>query len=442
MSLPIAIQSVVFYVVSCTPYYNFRAHQRSKAQAKKERAEKTRIQGQYPEMYQHPDPFNTNPYWSEEIMIGPHIETRKYQSAAKNESQKRLASAGKDVNSVAGSSIHIGSAHIGSTPTVVPEHETLSLSTSYSDDWNRKRYQREDEELWGHDISRAQRLMDAIKQAGSSAGRRIEASLGMEPREITEEDRREFYFAPKNPPVNDHHPPIVRQKPLHQDGHKWMLQPPPPAKVMEGKVPVSRTTSVASHLSRKTTSSDSPALSRRMHERVVEAKLKSGELPTDKDLVASRLSPTNGSRRSAALSSYTMRSRSFSIESSEISEGLVVPTRNRTRRSKRTRPVATPNGESSDDADFFDLKPSDQLTANTKIARRPKLETVASSESCEIPKSSFQQVETGTSDTTTSMVAKLSEIANLPASQTAETLVEAAPEHNIQTKTATAVVSA
>ena len=253
------------------------------------------MQGQYPEMYQHPDPFNTNPYWSEEIMIGPHIETRKYQSATKSESQKRLASAGKDANSVAGSSIHVGSTHIGSSPTVVPEHDTLSMSTSFSDDWNHKRYQREDEEIWGHgDISKAgHRLMDAIKQAGCSAGRRIEATLGMEPREITEEERREFYFAPKHPPVNDHHPPIVRQKPLHRDAHKWMLQPPPPAKFMEGKVPVSRTTSVASHLSRRTATSESPALSRRMHEKVMEAKLKSGELPTDQDQAASRMSPVD-----------------------------------------------------------------------------------------------------------------------------------------------------
>lgn len=409
MSLPIALQSVAFYVVSCTPYYNFRSHQRSKAKAKKERAEKTRIQGQYPEMYQHPDPFNTNPYWSEEIMIGPHIETRKYQSATKSESQKRLASAGKDANSVAGSSIHVGSTRIGSSPTVVPEHDTLSMSTSFSDDWNHKRYQREDEEIWGHgDISKAgHRLMDAIKQAGSSAGRRIEATLGMEPREITEEERREFYFAPKHPPVNDHHPPIVRQKPLHRDAHKWMLQPPPPAKFMEGKVPVSRATSVASHISRRTTASETPALSRRMHEKVMEAKLKSGELPTDQDQAASRMSPVDGQRRSAALSSYTFRSRSFSIESSEISEGFAAPARRPTKRSKRTRPVVTPNEESSeDDTDFYELKPSGSsatATTTTKAAVRPQLETVDSSESSDVPKRSQNKVS---------------------ASMTAETLVE------------------
>ncbi|KAJ1334098.1 DUF5588 domain-containing protein [Microdochium nivale] len=434
MSLLIAIQSVVFYVVSCTPYYNFRAHQRSKTQAKKERAEKTRIQGQYPEMYQHPDPFNTNPYWSEEIMIGPHIETRKYQSASKNESQKRLASAGKDVNSIAGSSIHVGSTHIGSSPTVVPENETLSISTSYSDDWNRKRYQREDEELWGSDIVKARhRLMDAIKQAGTSAGRRIEATLGKEPREITEEERREFYFAPRHPPVNDHHPPIVRQKPLHQDAHKWMLQPPPPAKIMEGKVPVSRTTSVASRVSRKTTSSDSPALSRRMHERVVEAKLKSGELPTEQDMAANLMSPTTSQRRSAAMSSYTARSRSFSIESSEISEGLAVPTSKRTRRAKRTKAVATPDEESSDDAEFYQLKPSKSSATNTsKVAKRSNLETVSSS----------QQVENGPADGASKKVMEESQVTNLAVSHTAQTLVEAMPESTGPAKTAPVAISA
>ena len=112
-------------------------------------------------------------------------------------------------------------------------------------------------------------------------------------------------------------------------------------------------------------------------------------------------------RRSAALSSYTFRSRSFSIESSEISEGFAAPARRPTRRSKRTRPVVTPDEESSeDDTDFYELKPSGSSAAanSTKAAMRPQLETVDSSESSDVPKRSQNN--------------------KVSASMTAETLVE------------------
>ncbi|OTA91272.1 hypothetical protein M434DRAFT_52129, partial [Hypoxylon sp. CO27-5] len=267
MSFGVAVQSAVFYVVSCAPCLQARHHQKSKARAKKEREEKARLQAENPGVYQHPDPFNTNPYWSEEIMMGPRIQ-------AKN--------SGQESSCVTESSTRVDSMSPGSSHTAVVEDGKLSFSTTLSDDWNRKRYQREDEELWGqgHDISRTgHKLMDAIKQAGSSAGRILEASLGKEPKPVTDEDRHNFYFAPRNPPVNEYHPPIVRQRPIHKDGNKWMLQPPPPAKIMEGKVPVSRSGSMASHISRKTTMSDGPNLGRLVHERTVEAKLRSGEFP-------------------------------------------------------------------------------------------------------------------------------------------------------------------
>ncbi|KAI1244649.1 hypothetical protein MGN70_014525 [Eutypa lata] len=386
MSFCVAVQSAIFYIASCTPCHQARHHKRSIAKAKEAREAKDRIRAEYPDAYQHPDPFNTNPYWSEEIMMGPHIEKKEYKATRKNTSQRGLHSAGNDQVSTAGSTAAAGSPHLGSSPTVVAEDHTLSVtSTSISEDWNKKRYQREDEELWGHEFSRAgHRLMDAIKQAGSSAHRRIEASLGMEPKPVTDQDRATFYFAPKNPPVNDYHPPIVRQRPAHKDAHKWMLQPPPAAKVMEGKVPVSRTGSMASHLSRKTTTSESPALGRLVHERAMEAKLRNGESPSEHELIPSRSRPdsrrTNtGSTIHARQSWQSARSRSLSTASSDASEG-----RRRRKAKRRATLVATPDSETSEDDDvFYKLKSSDPNAKSTKVARRPKLRTITSSQASE-----------------------------------------------------------
>ncbi|KAI2616487.1 hypothetical protein GGR54DRAFT_227182 [Hypoxylon sp. NC1633] len=377
MSFGVAVQSAIFYVVSCTPCLQARHHQKSKAKAKKEREEKARIQAENPDMYKHPDPFDTNPYWTEEIMMGPRILSKKYTGGnGKNNSQKRLNSSGKESTSVVGSSTRIDSMSPGSSHTAVAEDAKLSFSTTLTDDWNRKRYQREDEELWGHEVSRTgHKLMDVIKQAGSSvAGRILEAKLGKEPKPVTEEERHNFYFAPRNPPVNEYHPPIVRQKPTHKDANRWMLQPPPSAKVMEGKVPVSRSGSLASHLSRKTTMSDGPNLGRLVHERAVEAKLRSGELPTDYDST-----PTlhkSVTRKNTTLSrSYqthrVTRSRSLSLESSDASDGPSI------RRSYRGRQPVSVDFDTSDEEYF--LRSSDSFGRGRRVARRPKLQPISSS---------------------------------------------------------------
>ncbi|KAI0429398.1 hypothetical protein F5Y09DRAFT_260354 [Xylaria sp. FL1042] len=273
MSFSVALQSLVFYVVACSPCHQAIHQRHLKQEAKKQREaqQAERAHGGY----QQPEPFSTNPYWSEEISMGPHIERKKYKST----SQRRLTSAGGDTVSVGGSSIVVNhpnsttspvsltkenekpTASIGQgsiisitkidTPSSIDENGYLSspdMTTDLPHNWNHKRYQREDEELWGSELSRTgHKLMDAIKHAGSSAGRFIESSLSKDAKQIDDDDDYEGsrYFLPVNPPVNDYHPPIVRRTPF-KGAVQWMVQPPPPAKLMEGKVPVSRGSSIAS----------------------------------------------------------------------------------------------------------------------------------------------------------------------------------------------------
>ncbi|KAF7542751.1 hypothetical protein G7046_g10118 [Stylonectria norvegica] len=227
MSFPAALQSAVFYIVACTPCAKVRHRQKTRVRAKKERQEKAKFEADQPDLYQHPSPFNTNPYWQEEITMGPTLPKK---SASKNSSQRGLASAGRD--SVAPSvsehtNITDSHTNIGDSTLAITEDGNLS------DDWNRRRgYQREDEELWGQ--WSGQKLMDAFSKARGSAGRLIESTLGIE-KEVTDEERREFYFTPKNPPINDYHPPVVSSKMPSKSAHRWMLQPPPSAMIMKAK---------------------------------------------------------------------------------------------------------------------------------------------------------------------------------------------------------------
>ena len=217
-----------------------RHRHKAKVQAKKEKEAKAQLESEQPGMYHHPSPFNTNPHWQEEITRGPSLPKK---SSVKNSSQRGLRSSGGDSTAPNPSDLtNIGGSRLSmmESSTAIPEDDALST------DWNtRHGYQREDEELWGQSFGH-NRFRDAISKASHSAGKLIESKLGT--KEVTEQDRRDFYFAPKVPPVNDYHPPVISNKAPNAGAHQWMLQPPPPAKVMEGKIPVNRTTSSATHV--------------------------------------------------------------------------------------------------------------------------------------------------------------------------------------------------
>lgn len=370
MSLPIAIQSAVFYFVACTPCAKIRHRQKAKAEAKKERKEKAKLVTEQPGLYRHPSPFNTNPYWESEIALGPSLPKK---SASKNSSQRGLNSSGKDSDAPSVSectNVADSRTNFGDSSTFVPGSDG-----GLSDDWNRKRgYQREDEELWGQ--WSGHRIMDAFSKAKDSTARLFEGKP-MAEKEVTEQARRDFYFSPKNPPVNDYHPPVVSSKLPHRDAHRWMLQPPPPAKIMEGKVPVSRNVSSGSKSSGRTNPSEEGNLGRRVQEKLVRERMQRGEgTPTEAELIDSLFATR--SDRSLSFN----RSRSMSLDGVDESVELVFERRQRA----RSKPKAAPPGAGPDDDDE-EMPPTPSRTSgsrngntgSTRVAQRPKLETIDSS---------------------------------------------------------------
>lgn len=216
-------------------------------------------------------------------MMGPGpLKKKGDKGGSKNASQRGLNTGGQG-SSYAGS---------GATSTDASSPTVVEGSRISGEGWNRKRYQREDEALWGHEIQGpTQRIMDAIAKAGSTAGRLLEGRLSKSSPSVEEENPRSYYLA-KNPPVNDLHPPVVSTRPANREETRWMLQPPPAAKIMEGKERVNRNRADSNGSSRR--GGEGTPLSRQVTERLVDAKLQRGETPSFPELRS--LSSRPGSR--------------------------------------------------------------------------------------------------------------------------------------------------
>ncbi|KAL8688046.1 MAG: hypothetical protein Q9224_004986, partial [Gallowayella concinna] len=209
-------QSAIFFYVSCAPCHELAYRRRRRKGAARSKAEKEMDQG----LYTHPSPFSTNVYWREDMTMGPGPPQKNGKS--RREKERRRWGAG-GVNSkekqrglMTGNSTETGAS---SAVTVVAQNSLqgvaeLEQERRSGDGWNRRRYQREDEYLWG---------FDDTSEDGAEDGR--------------------YYTKLRNPSVSDLHPPIASSLPASRSEAKWMLQPPPSAKIMEGKVQANRSRS-------------------------------------------------------------------------------------------------------------------------------------------------------------------------------------------------------
>ncbi|KAI9801992.1 MAG: hypothetical protein M1825_003048 [Sarcosagium campestre] len=217
MSLIVAAQSVVYYVLACTSCRQSAYQRRRKREAAQARLEKELIEADQPHLYRHPSPFSTNVYWHEEMTLGPGPPQKKKDKERKG----RVSTGGGTASSMEGSAC--GSLGDG---TRTLEMQLTVDQRLEGDHWNRRRYQREDEALWGHELfHHIRRGSNSV--AGSSTG---PAGINRIPTASSEP-----YYAVRNPPLNELHPPVVSAPPTDKTALRWMLQPPPNARVMSGK---------------------------------------------------------------------------------------------------------------------------------------------------------------------------------------------------------------
>lgn len=199
------VQSAVFYYASCTPCANSidrRKRLRDAVRSKREREKNDALVTDQPRPFVQPIPFSTNPGWDEEIALGPGPPARNHRALNRRTSW--------NTDGLSNSSLD---ADVGGPSLQKKDKGPSRHNHPLGDRWSRLRHQREDEPLWGEEV-------EEIK--GSSGGRG--RSGGKEPK----------YYIARVPPVNDLHPPVV-SGPKSRAETRWMLQPPPSAKVMAGK---------------------------------------------------------------------------------------------------------------------------------------------------------------------------------------------------------------
>lgn len=188
------VQSAVFYYASCTPCaMSIDRHKRKKEAARAQRLkEKCNLEPvtDQPRPFSQPTPFSTNEGWREEIALGPGPPARR--GGNRNQHPRDPSWESDDDQS----------------------YTSQAKKDKYPGLWRSMRYQREDEPLWGQQVR------------GSS--------IGFSGRGRADPNEPSKYDAARVPPVNDLHPPIV-SGPSSRADTRWMLQPPPSAKVMAGK---------------------------------------------------------------------------------------------------------------------------------------------------------------------------------------------------------------
>ncbi|EPS25410.1 hypothetical protein PDE_00343 [Penicillium oxalicum 114-2] len=202
-------QSAVFYYATCTPCaMSIDRRKRKKdavrSQRLNEKAAAAELVTDQPRPFPQPTAFSTNEGWAEEIALGPGPPTRR----GGNRNHTRTDSWNTD----------------HSSPS--KKDKASALMQPLNDRWKSMRYQREDEPLWGQEVR------------GSS--------IGFSGRGRTDQPEPPKYYAAQVPPVNDLHPPIV-SGPRSRAETRWMLQPPPSAKVMAGKVRINASSPQTAH---------------------------------------------------------------------------------------------------------------------------------------------------------------------------------------------------
>ncbi|KAI5302267.1 pheromone processing endoprotease [Ascosphaera pollenicola] len=225
-------QSAVFFYMTCTPcaeHVDRKRRKRSAARGFRDPIPLTEdgaATDQQPVFHQ-PFPFSTNIYWEEEITLGPGPPARRKNGKANNQrsldkhkQQQRLRYEMNQPSDYSAQSKHSKGKAKQSQETTENASQDNG-GQSQNDRWNWKRYQREDEVLWGKEM----------KQKRSKG----KHAAGDDHDDDDNDEMGPTYFIARNPEVNDLHPPVV-SGPKTRSDTRWMLQPPPCADVMAGKV--------------------------------------------------------------------------------------------------------------------------------------------------------------------------------------------------------------
>jgi hypothetical protein len=357
------VQSAVFHYASCAPCTGYTDGRKRRRAAKAATKVKEKLQLEDPDSYQHPPPTGTNPYWDEEIRMGPGPPPRRARRTNTGCS-RGIATAGTQ-----SSALSKGSSSVDGDRT-----DDLRLSDDIIEDenWNHKRYQREDEDLWGMDDPPIP--LEHIASGSSMGGTGYNVKRPGTARSTS-------YYSVRAPPVNDLHPPVVSMPSPDPADNRWMLQPPPKASVMAGRERASNRSRSGSGASSRVELS----LQRQLSTKQVKHRLERGETPEMPSI-----------SRNSSYSNIVSNQRHEKSRTPQVRPPSASSSRHKKRRDtalSRSDTVSThhSSGDSGDTVlkspSESRLAPHDMGTPDIKFIRvrqsRPALSTVVSSGSGE-----------------------------------------------------------
>lgn len=280
------VQSAIFYYVSFTPCLEFQHKRKRRKEAKAHNAQQETVVTTQPGVVRQPGPFQTNETWAEELMLGPGPPKGWKGDKLLERLQKKVPKPVEVQGEAAGSaelpetaargpsSLQPSTPHTETT-TRPSSSETATVSseeaaaggpkakavrrpslserrlssavenikdslrtTLHPEKWNWKRYEREDEVLWGFSETMTRmwnRATSGVHQDSTADRPEGDTSTHRRRRAPTTESDRYDYLRVRHPEVNDLHPPVVSQLPATRDEAAWMMLPPPSAAVMAGR---------------------------------------------------------------------------------------------------------------------------------------------------------------------------------------------------------------
>ncbi|KAF1810371.1 hypothetical protein P152DRAFT_451124 [Eremomyces bilateralis CBS 781.70] len=260
-------QSALFWFISCGPCHVAAHQSRRKKQARRARCERQQEQSSNPDRYHHPSPFDINPYWNEEMEMGPGPPQRRVKKRATNMSATTDRSMSIGMRTMTTSTT---GSRTEMMEVVRPESVHLGRPG-----WNLRRYQRADEELFLTDATDTDGeqcgALDGPDDTSENAsrlgpvrqGNAMGSSVGMggvpphstcelaHPhlhRVVSRPTPTSSFYTTSTPTVPELLQPVVTPR-LAEYANKsdtalrWLKEPPPSAAFMEGKEPRNRSRS-------------------------------------------------------------------------------------------------------------------------------------------------------------------------------------------------------
>lgn len=287
------VQSAIFLYASCGPCYDYRDQKRRRKEAKRSRAEKQALRDADPVANHQPAPFEINPFWHEEIELGPGPPARRVKKQKQKEKSitTTLPIGGRALteSSTAEGLLLVEQPSHGKRLEAKMEQYKDRLKTldpaHLKENWHNRR-QRRDEEY-----------IDSDDETDDGSGAHFHLRKPSQTAKMKYSSR---HYMTRAPPVNDLHPPIVCTPSPHAQERKWMKERPPSAAFMAGKEGTrtsapSRSVSRASNMPHLRTDSSpraSPSLTRKVTSRTAEERLRRGEVPDTFLMPRSRASST------------------------------------------------------------------------------------------------------------------------------------------------------